>query len=78
MADDNAELDEMQKAYKAEVDAWVVAIRAEEELASVNHTLAQVDRWEGAYFLAEEARKRAQAAKAKYEAALREKFFHFK
>ncbi len=77
MASDNAELDEMQSAYKAEVDAWVAAIRAEEALASVNHSVAEVDKWEAAFFLAEDARRRAQAAKTRYEAALRQKFFHF-
>ena len=78
MADGNANLDEMQSAYKTEVDAWIAAIRAEEALASVNHSEAQVDKWEAAYFRAEDARKRAQAAKVKYEAALREKFFNFR
>ena len=77
-ADDNANLDEMQSAYKAEVDAWIAAIRAEEALASVNHSVAQVDQWEAAHFRAEDTRKRAQAAKVKYEAALREKFFNFR
>ena len=72
---EHADLDRMQAAYKAAVDAWVEAIRAEEALASVNHTVAEVDRWEAAYFLAEEARARAQAAKQDYEAALRERFF---
>lgn len=72
---EDAELDRLQGAYKAAVDTWVAAIRAEEALASVNHTLAEVDAWEGAYFKAEAARADAEAAKAAYEAALRSRFF---
>jgi hypothetical protein len=52
-------------------------IRKEEALASANHTLAQVDRWEQAHFDEEKAREKAKAAKANYEAALRQKFFNF-
>jgi S-adenosylmethionine hydrolase len=70
-----AELDRMQNAYKAEVEAWITAIRAEEALASVNHTLAEVDTWEGAHFLAEAAGRKAEAAKAVYEEALRQRYF---
>jgi hypothetical protein len=72
---DDTELDRLQNAYKAAVDSWVAAIRAEEALASVNHTVAQVDLWENAHFLAEDARSAAEAAKAAYEAALRSRFF---
>jgi hypothetical protein len=74
MDDDNT-LDRLQGAYKAAVDTWVTAIRSEEALASVNHTLAQIDLWENAHFLAEDARGKAKAAKAAYEAALRSRFF---
>lgn len=77
MSDEHAELDRLQSAYKAAVDAWVAAIRAEEELASVHHTVAEVDKWENAHFVAEEARGTAEAAKIAYEAALREEFFGF-
>jgi len=74
---EHAELDRMQRAYKAAVEEWIAAIRKEETLASANHTLAQVDRWQQAHFDEEDARERAKEAKASYEAALRKKFFHF-
>jgi hypothetical protein len=45
--------------------------------ASVNHTLAEVDKWEAAHFKEEEIRSEVKAAKAAYEDALREKFFDF-
>jgi hypothetical protein len=76
--DDIAELDRIQSAYKGTVEEWIAAIREEEALASVNHSVADVDQWEQAHFKEEEVRSRAKAAKREYEAALREKFFHFR
>ena len=74
---DLSDLDRMQQEYKAAVDEWVAAIRREETLASVNHTVAQIDQWEEAAFAEDEARNKAKAAKKEYENALREKFFNF-
>jgi hypothetical protein len=76
-ASKDAQLDAMQAAYKAAVDAWVEAIRAEEALASVNHSVAEIDQWEGAHFREEELRNAVKAAKKQYENALRRKFFGF-
>jgi hypothetical protein len=72
---ENAELDRLQTAYKVAVDAWIAAIRAEEQLALVNHTVAEVDLWEAAHFRAETARGKAEAAKSAYEGALRSRLF---
>ena len=72
---DDAELDRMQSAYKATVETWITAIRAEEALASVNHSVAEIDLWENAHFLAENARSKAEATKTAYEGALRSRFF---
>jgi hypothetical protein len=46
MDDVVSELDRLQKAYKAVVEQWIAAIKQEEALASVNHTVAEVDKWE--------------------------------
>jgi hypothetical protein len=59
------------------VEEWITAIKQEEELASVNHTIAEVDKWEGANFREDELRSKVKAAKKRYEDALREKFFGF-
>lgn len=72
---DDAELDRMQSAFKTTVETWIAAIRAEEALASVNHSVVEIDLWENAHFLAEHARSKAEAAKAAYEGALRSRFF---
>ena len=72
-----AELDQMQAAYKTAVEEWIAAIRREEDLASVNHDLAEVDKWELAGDAEEELRTAAKLAKKNYEGALREEFFDF-
>ena len=77
MPEDLATLDQMQQEYKEAVDEWIATIREEEALASVNHSVAEVDKWENAGFVEEAARNRAKAAKKNYEDALREKFFNF-
>jgi hypothetical protein len=77
MQNDTSELDQMQAAYKAAVEEWIVTIKEEEALASVDHTVAEVDKWEGAHFREDEIRSKVKAAKKKYEDALREKFFGF-
>ena len=77
MPEDTLELDRMQNAYKSAVEEWIAAIKQEESLASVNHTIAEVDKWEGAHFKEDEVRGKVKAAKKHYEDALREKFFGF-
>jgi hypothetical protein len=77
MSTDTLELDQMQAAYKTAVEAWIAAIKEEEALASVNHTVAEVDQWEAAHFKEDDMRKKVKAAKKRYEDALREKFFGF-
>lgn len=72
-----SELDQLQTDYKTAVDEWVAAIRHEEALASVDHSLAQVDQWELAADAQADAGNKARAAKKAYEGALREKFFNF-
>ena len=77
MDGEHQELDELQAAYKNAVEAWIAAIRKEEALASVNHTVAEVDTWEQAHLDEDEMRSNVKTAKAAYEDALREKFFGF-
>jgi hypothetical protein len=54
---------------KNAVETWITAIRNEEALASVNHTVAEIDKWEGAHFAEDEMRTKVKDAKAKYEDA---------
>ena len=75
MPQEPSKLDRLQVAYKAAVDQWVAAIREEEALASVNHSVAEVDRWEAAHFREDELRSKVKAAKGEYEDGLRQEFF---
>ena len=77
MAAEISELDRMQNAYKVAVEEWIAAIRHEEALASVTHSIAEIDKWEQAHFKEDEIRSKVKAAKKQYEDALREKFFGF-
>ena len=74
---DTQELDQLQAGYKAAVEAWITTIRDEEALASTDHSVAELDKWEAAHFSEEAARDKAKEAKSAYEDALREKFFGF-
>ena len=77
MDEQHSDLDELQADYKAAVEKWVTAIRKEKALASVNHSVAEVDLWEDAGFQEDAMRNVVKESKAKYEDALREKFFGF-
>jgi hypothetical protein len=74
---DTLDLDQLRSTYKAAVEEWIGAIKHEEALASVDHSVAEVDQWEDAHFKEEESRTKVKAAKKQYEDALREKFFDF-
>jgi hypothetical protein len=67
----------LQQAYKVAVEQWIAAIRAEEALASVHPSVAQVDTWEHAHFAEEDARNNALKAKKEYEDGLRQGLFGF-
>jgi hypothetical protein len=77
MSAEHPELDELKAAYKNAVEAWIAAIRKEEALVSVNHDVADVDKWEQAHFEEDDMRSAVKDAKEKYEDALRAKFFGF-
>lgn len=49
-AEQVSKLDQLQSAYKSAVEVWIAVIREEEALASVNHSVAQIDQWEAAHF----------------------------
>ena len=63
MPNNALDLDQMQNAYKVAVEEWIAAIKQEEALASVNHSIAEVDKWEQAHFKEDEIRSKVKAAK---------------
>lgn len=74
---DDIELDRLQVVYQSAVEEWIKAIREEAALASVNHSVAEIDRWEAAHFREDSLRNSVKKAKIDYENALRMKFFNF-
>ena len=74
---DEAKLDKLQADYKRSVEDWVATIRAEEALASVHHSVAELDRWEEFHATEHKAHKEVIYRKRLYEDALREDMFGF-
>ena len=77
MDNDRPQLDQLQADYKKAVDEWVTAIRDEEALASVHHSVAELDQWEEAHFSEHKAQKEVIYRKRLYEDALRRELFGF-
>lgn len=65
--------DELLRLYKEAVDRWIDAIRAEESLATDNHSMVEMERWDEANFKVDDAESQAKKARDAYKDALREK-----
>jgi hypothetical protein len=74
---ENAELDALRMKYKAAVDSWVAAIRAEEDLATPDHSMIAAEEWDRANFVEQDARDVAKAARQEYADALRQVLYNF-
>jgi len=74
---ENAELDELRFKYKAAVERWIAAIRAEEDLATPHHSMIAVERWDLANFAEQDARDVAKTARQEYADALRQVLYNF-
>ena len=44
------DLDSLRLAYKKAVDEWVDTIRAEEALATPDHSMVAMEKWDDAHF----------------------------
>ncbi len=77
MSGEHPELDELQAIYRTAIETWISSIKKEEALASMNHSVIEIDAWEKAHFDEDEVRDSVKTAKANYEDALRAKFFGF-
>lgn len=65
-------LDELQETYKEAVDRWVAAIRAEEALATPDHSETAMEKWDQADFSVRDAEKEAKDAREAYKEGLRQ------
>jgi hypothetical protein len=64
-------LDQLRLAYKAAVDEWVDSIRAEEALATPDHSMIAMEQWDTAHFREHDAHTKATDAREAYQDALR-------
>jgi hypothetical protein len=66
-----ANLDQLRLAYKQATDEWVAAIRAEEALATPDHSMTAWEKWDAAHFQEEDAHTKYTKALEAYKDALR-------
>ncbi|MGA7967545.1 MAG: hypothetical protein WA800_06170 [Terriglobales bacterium] len=65
------ELDPARDAYKKAVDEWVDKIRAEEALATPDHSMVAMEKWDDAHLAEHEAHEKATQARDAYKDGLR-------
>ncbi len=68
---DRPDLDHLRFAYKTAVDEWVNAICAEEALATPDHSIVAMEKWDDAHFKEQDAQKQAAEARDAYKDGLR-------
>jgi hypothetical protein len=67
----HADLDQLRLAYKKAVDNWVDAIRAEEALATADHSMIAWEAWDTAHFKEHDAHTKVTEAREAYKDGLR-------
>ena len=66
-----ADLDQLRLAYKKATDEWVDTIRAEEALATPDHSMTAWEKWDAAHFTEHDAHTKATKAREAYKDGLR-------
>jgi hypothetical protein len=66
-----ADLEQLRLAYKQAVDEWVNTIRGEEALATPDHSMIAMEKWDDAHFKEHDAHSKATAARDAYKDGLR-------
>ena len=65
------DLDQLRLVYKQATDEWVAAIRAEEALASPDHSMIAMEKWDDAHLREQDAQKKADETREAYKDGLR-------
>jgi hypothetical protein len=65
------DLDQLRLAYKQAVDKWVDTIRAEEALATPDHSMIAMEDWDTAHLAEHDAHAKVTEAREAYKDALR-------
>ena len=71
------DFDTLRENWKAAVQTAIDAIRAEEALATPEHSMVADEAWDAAGFQVQDALKAAHQARDAYKNALREKNYGF-
>jgi hypothetical protein len=66
-----ADLDQLRLAYKKAIDEWVDTIRAEEALATPDHSMIAMEEWDAAHLREHDAHAKATEARDAYKDELR-------
>jgi hypothetical protein len=69
--------DELLWLYKEAVERWIGAIRAEASLATDDHSMVAMEKWDDAGFKLHDAELAAKKARDAYKNALRKKNYGF-
>jgi hypothetical protein len=69
---DKSTLDQLRHAYKEATEKWVHTIRAEEALATPDHSEVAWEHWDTAGLVEEDARSKAKLARDAYKDGLRD------
>ena len=64
-------LDQLRLASKKAVDEWLNAIRAEEALATPDHSMVAMEHWDAAHLKEHDAHTKATEAREAYKDGLR-------
>jgi hypothetical protein len=64
-------LDQLRLAYKKATEEWVDTIRAEEALATPDHSMIAWEKWDAAHFREEDAHVKYTQAREAYKDGLR-------
>jgi hypothetical protein len=65
------DLDQLRSAYKKAVDEWVDTIRAEEALATPDHSMIAMEHWDAAHLKEHDAHSTVTHAREAYKDGLR-------
>jgi hypothetical protein len=66
-----ADLDQLRLNYKKATDDWIATIRAEEALATPDHSMIAWEKWDAAHFQEEDAHAKYTKVREAYKDALR-------
>ncbi len=71
------DFDQLLHTYRSAVDAWVAAIKKEEALATEDHSMTGMEKWDAAGLEVHDAELAAKKARDRYKSALRRKNYGF-